>query len=175
MHADNSVVTLTDPFNATFSSNWNYNDGTWAVLNGQGVVSGYGKRTFGSTGWTDYTVQTDVTYTNNMNGGLIFRVNNPALGGAGKDPQLGTDFYQGYYVTLGAGSVVLGKQNYNWTQLRSATGSYSLNTKYTIKVEVSGANIKVYVDDMNTPKIDYTDPDPFISGKVGLRDRKSVV
>jgi hypothetical protein len=65
--------------------------------------------------------------------------------------------------------VVLGKQNYNWTQLRSAAGSYTLNTKYTIKVEVSGANIKVYVDDMNAPKIDYTDPDPFISGKVGLR------
>jgi hypothetical protein len=175
VHADNSVVTITDTFNSTFSSNWNYSDGTWAVLNGQGVVSGYGKRTFGSTGWTDYTVQTDVTYTNNMNGGLIFRVNNPALGGAGKDPQLGTDFYQGYYVTLGAGSVVLGKQNYNWTQLRSATGSYSLNTKYTIKVEVSGANIKVYVDDMNTPKIDYADPDPFISGKVGLRAHNAYV
>ena len=175
VHADNSVITITDTFNSTFSSNWNYNDGTWAVISGQGVISGYGKRTLGSTGWTDYTVQTDVTYTNNMNGGLIFRVNNPALGGAGKDPQLGTDFYQGYYVTLGASSVVLGKQNYNWTQLRSAAGTYSLNTKYTIRVEVSGANIKVYVDDMNTPKIDFTDPDPFISGKVGLRAHNAYV
>ncbi|MEA4983092.1 MAG: family 43 glycosylhydrolase [Paludibacter sp.] len=167
--ADNSVVTITDTFNSTFSSNWNYNDGTWAVLDGKAVVNGYGKRTLGNIAWSDYTLQTDIVYTNTMNGGLIFRVNNPALGGAGKDPALGTDFYQGYFVTLNATSVVLGKQNYNWTSLKSASGNYSLNTKYTIKVVASGANIKVYVDDMDTPKIDYTDPDPFIDGKVGLR------
>ena len=175
VEADNSIVSFLDEFNNTFSSNWNYSDGTWAILNGQAVVDGYGKRTFGSEKWSDYVVQTDVSYTNNMNGGIIFRVNNPALGGAGRDPVLGTDFYQGYFVTLGANSVVLGKQNYNWTALRSAPGSYSLNTSYKMKVEVEGANIKVYVDDMETPKIDFTDPNPFISGKVGLRSHNAYV
>lgn len=169
VEANNSTTTITDAFNTTFSANWNYNDGTWAILDGKAVVSGYGKRTLGSTAWSDYSVQTDVTYTNTMNAGIIFRVNNPALGGAGKDAALGTDFYQGYYVTLNANSVVLGKQNYSWILLRSAAGTYSLNTKYTIKVVAVGSNIKVYVDDMNTPKIDYTDTNPFISGKVGLR------
>lgn len=167
--ANNAEIAITDEFNTVFSSSWNYNDGTWAIQNGKAVVSGYSKRTLGNTGWSDYTVQTGVTYKDAFNAGLIFRVNNPALGGAGNNSQLGTDYYQGYFVTMSATGVVLGKQNYNWTQLATAPGSYSLNTQYTMKVEVAGANIKVYIGDMNTPKIDFTDPNPFISGKVGLR------
>lgn len=173
--ADNSEISKTDEFNAKFSSDWNYSDGNWSIINDQAIVNGFGKRTMGNVSWSDYTVQTDIVYTDNMNGGLIFRVNNPALGGAGNNPSLGTDFYQGYFVTLGSNSVVLGKQNYSWTHLKSASGVYSLNTKYTIKVSVEGDNIKVFVDDMETPKIDYTDPNPFINGKVGLRSHNANV
>jgi hypothetical protein len=36
-------------------------------------------------------------------------------------------------------------------------------------VEVSGSNIKIFVDDQETPEIDYTDTHPFICGKVGYR------
>ena len=167
--ADNTVVTKTDAFTSSFSPDWNYTDGTWTIDAGQAYVSGYGKRTLGSTGWSNYTVQTDITYNDLLNAGIIFRVNNPALGGAGNDPMLGTDFYQGYFVSLSSNSVLLGKQNYSWTQLASTVGSYALNTKYTLKIVTSGANIKVYVTDMNTPKIDFTDPNPFINGKVGYR------
>lgn len=35
-----------------------------------------------------------------MNAGLIFRVNNPANGGADKYLGLGTDFFQGYFVGI---------------------------------------------------------------------------
>lgn len=167
--ADNSVTTKTDAFETAFSSDWNYTDGVWAITAGQASVTGYGKRTLGNTAWSDYTVQTDITYSNAINAGIMFRVNNPALGGAGSDPILGADYYQGYFVTLSGTGIVLGKQNYNWTQLATAGGSYALNTKYTIKVVATGANIKIYVDNMNTPKIDYTDANPFINGKVGLR------
>lgn len=173
--ADNAAITKTDDFSTYFSTDWNYSDGTWTVENGQASVTGYGKRTLGDTRWSDYTVQTDITYKDAMNAGIIFRVNNPALGGAGKDAALGTDFYQGYFVTLGANSVVLGKQNYNWTQLATASGTYSVNTKYSIRVVVAGANIKVFVNDMNTAKIDYTDPNPIISGKVGYRSHNANV
>ncbi|WP_243349911.1 family 43 glycosylhydrolase [Parabacteroides sp. FAFU027] len=167
--AANDAFTQTDDFQSAFSSDWNYSDGTWAIESGEASSIGYGKRTLGSTGWTDYSLQTDITYNDVINGGLIFRVNNPALGSAGNNSQLGTDFYQGYFVTLASGALILGKQNYNYTQLASAAGSYTTNRKYTLKVVVAGANIKVYVDDLNTPKIDFTDPQPFISGKVGLR------
>ena len=175
VEADNSNRFTIDPFNSVYSSDWNYTDGTWTVQSGQAIVSGYGKRTIGSTGWSNYTVQTDIIYTDVMNAGIIFRVNNPAMGGAGNDPVLGTDFYQGYFVGLTSNSVILGKQNYSWTQLATAAGAYSLNTKYTIRVVTTDGNIKVYVNDMATPKIDYTDPNPFISGKVGLRSFNSNV
>lgn len=173
VEAENSVTTVTDLFESTFATGWNYSDGTWTIQSGEALVSGYGKRTIGNTGWTDYTLQTEITYTDVMNGGLIFRVNNPALGGAGNNSTLGTDFYQGYFVTLSANNVVLGKQNYNWVQLATGSGSFVLNKKYSLKVIVSGANIKVFVDNMNTPLIDYNDLSPFVSGKVGLRSFNS--
>lgn len=167
--ADNSQVTIQDQFASSFSTDWNYSDGTWSISSGQASINGHGKRTMGNIGWSDYTVETDVTYLSGMNAGLIFRVTEPALGGAGNDPALGTDFYKGYFVTLGSSAVVLGKENYSWTLLSTASGTYSLNTTYHLKIVMKAGNIKVYVNDMNTAKIDYTDSIPFINGKVGLR------
>jgi hypothetical protein len=167
--SDNEFVTKADSFESTFAPEWNYSDGDWKIEDGEAAIDGYGKRVMGSSGWCDYTIESDITYKNAMNAGLIFRVNNPAQGGANNNPALGTNFLQGYFVGLGSSSVILGKHNYSWTSLKTATGSYSLNKTYHIKVVTSGANIKVYVDDMTIPKIDYTDSDPLISGKVGFR------
>jgi hypothetical protein len=168
--ADNATVTLTDTFDTAFSGDWNYVDGTWNIESGEASLDGYGKRTIGNTGWTDYTVQTDITCINGYNGGLLLRVNNPSPGGDGYDPALGTDYVQAYYINLLPNGVSLGKQNYNWTALVSSTvGTHVLNQKYTVRAVVAGANIKVYVDDMEMPKIDYTDAHPIISGKVGFR------
>jgi hypothetical protein len=169
VHANNEAVVKTDDFEAGFGSEWNYSDGEWKIESGQAVLNGVGKRTFGSVGWSDYTVEADITYVNAMNAGIIFRVNNPALGGAGNDPGLGSDYLQGYFVTLGSNGVTLGKQNYSWTTLATSPGSYSLNKAYHIKVAALGANIKVYLQDTVAPVVDYTDDNPFMSGKVGLR------
>jgi GH43 family beta-xylosidase len=173
IHADNEAVVKTDDFESGFSSEWNYSDGGWRVESGQAVIDGTGKRTFGSVGWSDYTVEADVTYIRDMNAGIIFRVNNPALGGAGNDPALGTDYLQGYFVTLGSNGVTLGKHNYSWTALATSPGSmnisYALNATYHLKVAALGANIKVYVGDAEAPVIDYTDDNSFMSGKVGFR------
>ncbi|MDR2085637.1 MAG: family 43 glycosylhydrolase [Dysgonamonadaceae bacterium] len=166
--ADSAITILSDAFNTAFSPEWNYADGTWTVSSGEAVINGFGKRTMGNTGWTDYTVQVNITCVNGINAGLIFRATHPALGEAGNSAQAGTDFLQGYFVGLTSNSVVLGKHNYNWTQLAAKTGeSYLLNNKYTLKVEVKGHNIKAYVN--GVLKIDYSDSTPFICGKVGLR------
>jgi xylan 1,4-beta-xylosidase len=156
-------------FDSFFGSDWNYTDGNWSVNNGVAQSDETGKRTLGNTGWTDYSVLTNIKYTSNMNGGIIFRVNNPAKGGPGNDPQLGTDFFQGYYVTIEGDGVVLGKQNYNYQFLHKSFGSYQTNQWYQLGVTVKGNNIKVFVDDLQNPVIDYTDDMPVISGKVGLR------
>jgi hypothetical protein len=42
-----------------------------------------------------------------------------------------------------------------------------------VKVVAKGTNIKVYVDDMNTPKIDFSDAS-FVSGSVGIRAYNSL-
>ena len=167
--ANNELITIEDSFEGEFSTEWNYSAGDWTIESGMAKLDGFGKRTIGDTGWTDYTIETDVRYIRGMNGGLIFRVNNPAQGGENNDPVLGTDFLQGYFVGITQNSVVLGKHNYGWEVLASASGSYRTNTTYSIKVVVSGAKIQVFVTDMDVPKINYTDPNPFIQGKVGYR------
>lgn len=171
IQADNSAINILDTFTNGYSSAWNYSDGNWSNPNNAGAeINDIGKRTLGSTGWSDYTVEADIAGLNALNSGIMVRVQNPAQGGSGNDPSLGTDFYQGYYAFIGTGGVALGKQNYNWTALASVGGTYNLATFYHMKVVVSGNNIKVYVTDMNTPKIDYTDNNnPFINGKVGMR------
>lgn len=172
---DSTSVTVTDAFDGKFGRDWNYTDGQWSIVDNQANIAGYGKRTIGNSGWSDFTIDCDITYISGMNAGLIFRVNNPALGGEGDDPQMGTDFLQGYFAGITAEGVSLGKHNYNWTKLAAATGSYSTNRTYHLRVVTKGINIKVYVDDMETPKIDYDDPEAFITGKVGFRAHSSHV
>ncbi len=165
-----SVTTYADSFTSSFN-NWNYEgDGIWDIVDKTAQVTGTGKRAVGNTAWGDYAVEVDVKYINDWNAGLIFRVKNPAMGGTGNDPQLGADFLQGYYVNITSNGAYLGKQNYNWKGLVGYSGAnHTLNEWYHLKAEVKGANIKIYIDDMENPVIDYTDDDPFITGKVGLR------
>jgi hypothetical protein len=168
--ADNSAINKLDNFATAFSSDWNWSGGNWAIESGEASINNTGKRTLGSTGWSDYTVECDVKGVDTLNSGIMVRVQNPAQGGADDDAVSGSDFYQGYFAGLSSNGVVLGKQNYNWTTLAGSSGTYNTNTWYHMKVVVNGNNIKVYVGDMNTPKIDYTDNNnPFINGKVGMR------
>jgi hypothetical protein len=168
------VTPRTEIFNS-YSNAWNYTDGSWSIQDGAAKIIGPGKRTLGSGGWTDYSVTVDVKYLTDMNGGIIFRVNNPALGGAGNSAEQGTDFYQGYFVTITQSGCVLGKQNYNYTQLKKSNGSYQTGKWYKMGVTVSGNTIKVYVDDFTVPVIEYIDEKTILCGKAGLRAYKSTV
>ncbi|MCX7985887.1 MAG: family 43 glycosylhydrolase [Bacteroidales bacterium] len=159
----------------TFNASWNYSDGNWIVKNGAAFIDGFGKRTMGGTGWSNYVIDVDVKYSNQMNAGVIFRVQNPANGGAGDDPVLGTDFLQGYFVGLNQNAIVLGKHNYNWTLLKSVSGSYQLNKAYHLKIIVKKNTIKVYVDNASFPVLEYTDDIPFMTGKVGIRSHNTSV
>jgi len=170
VHSDDATINITDNFTSTFSGDWNFSGGNWSIINGAANINDTGKRTLGSTGWSDYTVECDVSGDTGLNSGLIVRVQNPAQGGAGDDANLGTDFYQGYFVGLSTTGLVLGKQNYDWNVLATVPGSYALKTSYHLKVVLSGNNIKVYVAGSNVASIDYTDNgNPFINGKVGIR------
>jgi hypothetical protein len=159
-----------DNFNAgSFSGLWNYDNGPWAVAGGKATINGFGKRAMGNVGWTDYTVEADITCPASGNGGLLFRLRNPAAEQFGQSTAISSDYAQGYYAGIEAGGIVLGKQNYNWTGLASKAQSLSAGQSYKLRAVVNGANIKIYLNDMLTPVIDYTDPDPVLSGKAGIR------
>jgi xylan 1,4-beta-xylosidase len=168
--ASSAIPTQTvDNFNSGYDPTWNYSDGDWRINSGTAALSGWGKRAIGNTGWADYAVEADIQCPAAGNAGLIFRVKNPANGGADNDSRLGTDFYQGYFAGIHTGGVQLGKQNYNWQDLGFKPQSLNPGQWYKLRAVVNGASIKIFLNDMTVPLIDYFDTNPFISGKAGLR------
>ncbi len=162
-----NTAAITDNFNSGFNQGWNYSDGSWSTNNGTANIVGWGKRTIGNTGSSDFTVQVDVKCPSNGNGGLVLRVKNPANGGANNNSKLGTDFYQGYYVGLQATGIQLGKQNYDWKELQFHAQNLNPGQLYNLRAEIENSRIKVYLNDILV--INYFDTKPIIAGKVGLR------
>lgn len=161
---------FSDDFNDGNANGWTTYGGTWAVESGQYSVSageGY-KSVANGTNFGNFTYEADVmvsTDTSFANGGVLFRVANPAVG---------VDAYQGYFAGINAynDQVELGRANNNWTQLGTASMTLVAGTMYHLKVVVSGSNIKVYVGDMVTPKIDRNDT-TFTTGMIGVRTYKT--
>lgn len=171
-HKNADVTSTSDNFNDGNDDGWTRFEGTWAVENGEysGGSSGPAKSTIGDANWADYTVESDIKMIDSGgDGGILVRVSNPSHGT--ERGQNNYDAFQGYYAYLTTSGVNLGKMSYSWSSLKGSAQSYSTNTWYHMKVVVSGTNIKVYVDDMAAPKIDYTDNslNPFTHGKVGVR------
>ena len=149
-------------------------DGPWYLTAGKLKFTGsFGKYVLGSENWGNYTVETVITPTSdNINTGLCVRVSNPSDSGEGRDPINSTDWLQGYYVGLGSNSVVLGKQNYDWKELKTASFTIKKGESYRIKVEANDATIRVWINE--TLVITYTDIDsPFLHGMVGFRAHDS--
>ena len=172
--------TMADDFDNGFSDEWGYREGNWNIVDGQLESTGrYGKMLMGGFDdihLTDYTVECDVFYPNGQtNGGLLFRTTNASTGGADDNPVLGTDFLQGYVFLASGSSSTLGKHNFGWQALSSVSHSIDITKPHHMKVEVEGATIRCYLDDMEKPLITYTDPVPFITGRAGFRAHDSVL
>ena len=172
--------TMADDFAGGFSDEWGYREGNWNIVDGQLESTGrYGKMLMGGFDdihLTDYTVECDVFYPNGQtNGGLLFRTTNASTGGADDNPVLGTDFLQGYVFLASGSSSTLGKHNFGWQALSSVSHSIDISKPHHMKVEVEGATIRCYLDDMEKPLITYTDPVPFITGRAGFRAHDSVL
>lgn len=130
----------------------------------------FAKSVIGEKDWKDYSVEADINLVDgNGEAGLIFRVNNPADGI--EYNQNRSDFMQGYVAYLDEDGVHLGKLNYNWEYLDGVKISGIKDEWQHMKVEVLGSNIRVYVGDMETPKIDYEDHSvtAISHGKVGVK------
>ena len=163
-----SMVTteFKDDFSSTNQVGWvNYN-GSFMIDNGEyfstNTVGYLGcKSVQTSTYFSDFTYDARVMVSGDGDGGVMFRSSKLSMG---------ADEYNGYYAGIIANgkNVVLGKANGGWTSLKSTAVNISANTWYQLRIVTKGTNIKVYVDDMVTPKINYTDAS-FSNGAIGVR------
>lgn len=171
------VIEMSNSYDNIIDNN-TYSDGNWKTHNGALQLTGgklaVGKRLYGSENWGDYTVEADIKVTKmNINAGILFRVTNPATGGAGNNSVAGVDFLQGYYAAITEDGILLIKQNYGMKVLQKAEIKLDMNEVYHMKVITTNANIKIYLN--NTLYIDYTDSKPYTQGKVGIKGQYSIV
>lgn len=148
-----------------------YSDGAWKVADGSLVSrekNPFGKRLYGDAAWGDYRVDATLEFLDGRpNGGVVFRVQAPALGGPNNSPKLGTNFFRSYFVGFARNAVVLGKHEFDWKALARKEFRFEPNQKIDLRIEARGAEIVVFVD--GAEALRYVDPTPFVSGRVGVR------
>jgi len=120
----------------------------------------------GDTMWTDYTMEYRVRiYAADAGaareGSALVRADGDGKNGYLVHPQVGSD----------SGIVLYKEVNGAWgSPLAASVGGVMLDTWHMLRITVAGDNIRVYLDESETPSVDYTDAtDPYMSGKVGLR------
>jgi glycosyl hydrolase family 43/3-keto-disaccharide hydrolase len=164
--ADGSIQPVTmkvqDDFGDDDAIGWTTYGGTWSAAGGRyATTASYGGKALLDTNFANFTQDADVTPAGSRgDAGIVFRVTQPATG---------TDSYRGYYAGVSpTGRVVLGKASNGWTQLASVPMTITPGVRHHLRVEAVGSSLKVYVDDLATPKISVTDAS-FTSGANGVR------
>jgi len=166
-----SSTSFQDDFTDGDQVGWVNYSGSFFVQNGEYVSTNVerpgSKSVQTSTLFSDFTYDAKVKLEGtDGNAGLLFRASKFSMG---------ADDYNGYYVGIGAGDkqLVFGKANGTWTSLKSVNMNVEVNKWYQFRVVAKGTNIKIFVDDMIIPKIEYTDAS-FLSGSIGVRGYNSL-
>jgi hypothetical protein len=150
-----------DDFNDGNATGWHTYGGTWSVVNGQlsvGAHAGAKALAFGSL-YSNFTYDADITPGASGNPGLLFRASRLAVG---------VDAYHGYFAGIDGNQVLLGKADGTWTTLAVVALPSTSSTSRHLRVVAVGSSLKVYVDDLVTPKISVTDA-THVSGAIGVR------
>lgn len=141
---------------------WKAYGGTWSAAGGRYRVGrDPGAKSLLDTDFADFTYDADVTVNSGGgDAGLTFRATKPSVG---------PDSYSGYYAGISpSGKVVLGRANGSWTELGAARTPIAPGSTHRMRVTAVGSSIKVFVDDMKTPKISVSDG-TYTSGANGVR------
>ncbi|MDC7230454.1 MAG: glycoside hydrolase family 43 protein [Sphaerochaetaceae bacterium] len=100
--------------------------------------------------------------------GVMFRVNDLADGGEGRDPVLGRNFFNGYSCMINAEKVTLFKHRYNQEILVEVPHFVFLGKPLSVKVIAKEQDIQIFLEDKLL--LTYRDTEhPFLYGKVGIR------
>lgn len=163
-----SPYSLVDSLSQGVSGAWReYGEGRWQSSE-FGFRLAHPKDTMiiaGSTEWTDYFVQVEFEVDGKMGPGeaaLLLRATQPSY-----YPDQVRDSVIAYAVTLKDDRLLLQKLNYGSTTL--AWVDVRLDGAHVLAAEAKGSHLKVYLDDLETPVLEYTDPDAWMYGAVGLR------
>ncbi|MEV1012052.1 family 43 glycosylhydrolase [Streptomyces sp. NPDC049881] len=162
------TMKVQDDFADGNSLGWRtHGTGQWSVNGGAyGVGSATTALAVQDTAFSSLVQEADVRLTDaGSEAGLAFRVTRPGTG---------PDGYHGYYAALRPDGVVLSRVGDSRTQLAAAALDIGVGTTHRLKVEATGSTLKVYVDDMRTPRLQATDT-THTSGANGLRASRSAV
>lgn len=152
---------------STGQEGWVQYGGSFYVNNGEYYATNIeggnpcSKSVFSATNFFDFTLVARVQVNSDGDAGIMFR--------AGRF-SFGPDEYNGYYfgISSSAKRIELGKSNGAWNSLKIVSMDIVQDQWYNVKIVAKGSNIKIYVDDMEIPKIDLTDTS-FSLGAVGVR------
>lgn len=160
----NGVEILRDDFSDGNLDNWALSEPEkWTVANGAARVESEGDTVINQSAVaSDFSYAGNVKLVNGNAVGLSFRLD------TNEDSQL-----TGYHVIIDKvmNQLKLSKITPSYTELVLVPFSVAYDRTYNIAVTARGANIKVYVD--GEEKINYTDGNPYLSGKFGFNSYKS--
>lgn len=150
---------------------WKHLDGKWQ--SGDNGITfddslGFGKLVTGDIGWTDYSVEGDITLDSSSFGtaGFLVRVENASSGADFTQKHPYND--QSYYVYIDANGKA-GLNKHNFSDINLATGKFSYQKDKANKMKVTLKANKITVEIDNKIVIEYADNSyPFTTGKVGL-------
>ncbi|MDQ8734811.1 family 43 glycosylhydrolase [Paenibacillus sp. LHD-38] len=125
----------------------------------------------GSDAWDDYTFSVGVKLNADTDiGGLFIRETNESY-----HPAQVRDAAMGYYIGISSSQLTLHRLNYDSVLVASETVELETGRVYTLKAEAKGGTIQVFLNDEPKPLIHYTDPHPFLYGKVGIHAERSTL
>jgi hypothetical protein len=161
-----ATSSFTDNF-SDVKAGWVQYGGSFYVKNGEYVATHVeashpcSKSVYSGADFSDFTYDAQVKVGSDGDGGLMFRASRFSFG---------PDDYSGYYVGISSSGkkVELGKAEGTWTSLKTVGMNITADRWYQVRVAAKGTNIKIYIDDMITPKIDFNDAS-FASGAIGVR------
>ena len=158
----------TNPFVANFDNGtdpgWAHYGGNFSISGGNYVLTDAGtngKALAGDGFWTDGTLDADMLINSPGNAGLVFRITNPDY--------TGPDACDGYYAGLDTGGyAIVGVESNAWSAVTSAPTSVLTNTWHHLRVNLKGSQFTLFVDNLTTPLISFTDTN-FYRGQIGVR------
>ncbi|WP_081824425.1 pectate lyase family protein [Paenibacillus sp. UNC451MF] len=164
MYPASAATLFSDNFDDGNSNGWTSTTGTWSVVQDNGNYVYYqsstdeGRTSAGSSTWTDYSVEANVKI-DNFNGS-----NRTYVAGRYKD---GNNFYAASLYNSSGGTLEIRKKVSGSTTTLATKTNFGLatGTWYTVKLEMVGSSIKMYVN--GTLHLTATDTS-LTSGAVGL-------